>query len=151
LLGMRAVAALAVLTTAVLGERLLVATYGEAGRWGAVWLAGAAGGGLWVGRLTFALGIAFAVGCLLAFVRGRLVLAAAMALLCAAASPVAGVLLALVALTHALLRRSSRTLLAADLPVSFLVLALALLFPEGGWEPYPTTSFIATVAVVAGF
>src|ERR1700686_1430020 len=69
LLGMRAVAALAVLVTAVLGERLLVAMHGEVGRWGAVWLAAAAVGDLWVGRLTFALGVAFAVACLLAFVR----------------------------------------------------------------------------------
>lgn len=151
LLGMRLVAALAVLATAVLGERLLVGLYGEAGRWGAVWLAVAAVADLWVGRLTFALGVAFAVACLLAFVRGRPALAAALALSCAAASPVAGVLLALVALTHALLRRSAGPLLTVAAPAGVLVIALALLFPEGGWEPYPTTSFIATVAVVLGF
>jgi hypothetical protein len=151
LLGMRAVAALAVLTTAVLGERLLVGLYGEAGRWGAMWLALAAVADLWIGRLTFALGVAFAVACLLAFVRGRPVLAGALALLCAAASPVAGVLLALVALTHALLRRSSRAMVAVATPAGILVIILALLFPEGGWEPFPTTSFIATVAVVLGF
>jgi hypothetical protein len=151
LVGMRAVAVLAVLATAVLGERLLVELYGEAGRWGAVWLAAAAVGDLWIGRLTFAVGVAFAVACVLAFVRGRPAVAAAMALVCAAVSPVAGALLALVALTHALLSRSSRMLLVVALPVGALVLAVALLFPEGGWEPYPTTSFIATVVVVAGF
>ena len=29
--------------------------------------------------------------------------------------------------------------------------ALAGLFGEGGWEPYPLLSFLATVAVIAGF
>jgi hypothetical protein len=151
LMGMRAVAVLAVLATAVLGERLLVGLYGKAGRWGAVWLTVAAVADLWIGRLTFALGVACAVACLLAFVHGRTVLAATLALLCAAASPVAGVLLALVALTLALARRSAGALLAVAAPAGALVIALALLFPEGGWEPYPTTSFIATVAVVLGF
>lgn len=151
LLGMRLVAALAVLATALLGERLLVGLYGEAGRWGAVWLTVAAAADLWIGRLTFALGVALAVACLLAFVRRRTAPAAALALLCAAASPVAGLLLALVALTHALPRRSSRALLTVAVPAGALVLALALLFPEGGWEPYPTSAFLATVAVVLGF
>ena len=36
-------------------------------------------------------------------------------------------------------------------PAAVVVLALALLFPEGGFEPYPTLSFAATVAVVAAF
>jgi hypothetical protein len=151
LMGMRTVAALAVLATALLGERLLVAAYGEAGRWGAVWLAVAAVADLWIGRLTFALGVAFAVGCLLAFVRGRTAVAAVAAVLCAAASPVAGVLLALAALTHALVRRTPRVLLVVALPAGMVVVTLALLFPEGGWEPYPTTSFLATVVVVLGF
>jgi hypothetical protein len=97
------------------------------------------------------MGVALALACLLAFVRRRHALAAALALLCAAASPVAGVLLGLLALTHALLRGSVRALLAIALPVGALVLTLALLFGEGGWEPYPTTSFFATVAVVLGF
>jgi hypothetical protein len=149
--GMRAVAVLAVLACAVLGERLLVALYGEAGRWGAVWLALAAVADVWIGRLTFALGVALAVACLLAFVRGRPVVAAAMAVLCAAASPVAGVLLALLALTCSLVGRSPRAILTVGAPAVAVALMLALLFPEGGWEPYPFTSFLATVAVVLGF
>jgi hypothetical protein len=149
--GMRVVAVLAVLASAVLGERLLLSLYGEAGRWGAVWFAVAAVADVWIGRLTFALGVTFAVASLLAFVRGRMVVAAAMAVLCAAASPVAGVLLALVVFTQALLVRSPRALLVVGAPASLVALALALLFPEGGWEPYPTTSFLATLAVVLGF
>lgn len=151
LLGMRTVAVLAVLVSAALGERLLVDLYGQAGRWGAVWFAVAAVADVWIGRLTFALGVSFAVACLLAFVRGRVVVAAVLALLCAAASPVAGLLLGLLALTQALIVRSPRALLVVGLPAGGVALALALLFPEGGWEPYPMTSFLATAAVVLGF
>jgi hypothetical protein len=151
LVGMRALAVLAVLASAMLGERLLVDVYGEAGSWGAVWLAVAAVADVWIGRLTFALGVALAVACLLAFVRGRPALAAALAVLCAAASPVAGVLLALLALTCSLVGRSPRVALTVGAPAAAVALVLALLFPEGGWEPYPFTSFLATVAVVLGF
>ncbi len=151
LMGIRVVAVLAVLATTLLGERLLVTIYGEAGRSAAVWLAVAAVADLWIGRLTFAVGVAFAVSCLLAFVRGRVAVAVLASVLCAAASPVAGVLLALVALSYGLARRTSRVLLIVALPAGVLVLALALLFPEGGWEPFPTTSFLATVAVILGF
>jgi hypothetical protein len=149
--GMRTVAVLAVLTSALLGERLLVSVYGEAGRWGALWFALAAVADVWIGRLTFALGVSFAVASLLAFVRERTAVAAAMAVLCAAASPVAGALLALLVLTQASITRSGRLLLVVGAPASAVVLALALLFPEGGWEPYPLTSLLATVAVVLGF
>jgi hypothetical protein len=36
-------------------------------------------------------------------------------------------------------------------PVAVVVLALAGLFPEGGYEPYPVLSFAATIAVVVAF
>ncbi len=151
LLGMRAVAALAVLASAAIGERLLLAVFGEHARWGAVWLAVAVVADLWIGRLTFALGVTFALASCLALLRRRTALAAGAAVLCAAASPVAGVLLAFAALTQALLRRSPRALLGIAAPALAVVLVLAALFPEGGWEPYPTTSLLATVAVVLGF
>ena len=149
--GMRTVAVVAVLASALLCERLLVALYGQDARWGAVWFAVAAVADVWIGRLTFALGVSFAVASLLAFVRRRPAVAAVLALLCAAASPVAGALLAFLALTQALVVRSPRALLVVGAPAGVLVLVLALLFPEGGWEPYPTTSFVATIAVVLGF
>jgi hypothetical protein len=151
LLGMRLVAALAVLASAALAERLLLANFGEVGRWGAVWFAVAALADIWIGRLTFALGVTFALASYLAFMRVRPSLAAVAALLCAAASPVAGVLLALAALTHSLLLRTPRAALAIAAPALTLVGVLALLFPEGGWEPYPTTSFAATLAVILAF
>src|SRR5205807_504495 len=117
----------------------------------AVAFAAAAVGDVWIGRLAFALGVSFALAAALAFARRRPVLAGAMAVLSAAASPVAGVLLALAAVTHALWRRSSRPLVALAVPAVLVVLALAALFPEGGWEPYPIVSFAATALVAAAF
>jgi hypothetical protein len=174
LLGMRTVAALSVLLSAGLFERLVRDLYGEAARWGAVWFALAALADIWIGRLTFALGVAFAVACSLVFLwpegrgrnRGRergmgarerkrewarSAIVVVLAVLCSASSPVAGLLLALLALTHSLLTRSPRAGLLVGAPAVAVAVALALLFPEGGWEPYPTTSFLATVAVVVGF
>ena len=42
------------------------------------------------------------------------------------------------------------TLVALAAPVAAVVIALALLFPEGGFEPYPLRSFLATAVVVGG-
>jgi len=83
--------------------------------------------------------------------RGRTMAAVVLAGMSAAASPVAGVLLALAALSESLWRRSPRTLLVLGLPAAIVVLTLAGLFPEGGMEPYPTVSFIATALVVVTF
>lgn len=105
--------------------------------------AGAAGGG--------AAGVERAAGGSGIAPRWRPAAAAVLAAMCAAASPVAGVLLALAALSESLWRRSPRALLVLGAPAVVLVLALGRLFPEGGSEPYPTISFLATVAVVVAF
>jgi hypothetical protein len=151
LLGLRVVAALSVLASAALFERLVLGVYGRSARWGALWFAVAAVGDIWLGRLTFALGVTFAVAAVLALVRGRARWAVLLAALCAAASPVAGVLLGIAALTDALARRSPRALLVLALPAAAVVVPLALLFAEGGFEPFPTTSFAATVVVTLLF
>jgi hypothetical protein len=151
LLGLRVVAALSVLASAALFERLVLGVYGRSARWGAWWFAVAAVGDIWLGRLTFALGVTFAVAAVLALVRGRTRWAVLLAALCAAASPVAGVLLGMAALTDALARRSPRALLVLALPAAAVVVPLALVFPEGGFEPFPTMSFAATVVVTLLF
>ncbi len=151
LLGLRVVAAMSVLTSAALFERLVLGVYGRSARWGALWFAVAAVGDIWLGRLTFALGVTFAVAAVLALVRGRVRWAVLLAALCAAASPVAGVLLGIAALTDALARRSPRALLVLALPAAAVVVPLALLFPEGGFEPFPTISFAATAIVTLLF
>ena len=152
LLGMRLLGALSVLASSLLFERLARSAYGEAARWGAAWFAVAALGDVWIGRLTFALGVSLRARC-----RAR---AAARALAvggraggavrggkpgggraAGAGRPVGGA------------RASARRvlLLALAVPVVAVVLPLALLFPEGGYEPYPILSFAATLLVVVAF
>jgi hypothetical protein len=179
-LGMRVVGALAVLVSTLAFERIATSVYGPRARWGAACFAFAAAGDLWIGRLTFALGVAFAVLAVLAFARGRPWLAAGMAAVCAATSPVAGLLLALAAASYALATATaspdglepappkahatrarmwasvsatlrSPVLLALALPVLVVVLPLQALFPEGGWEPFALSSIVANLAVVLAF
>ncbi len=150
-LGVRAVGAAAVLASATLFERAARAVYGPPARWAAAWFAVAALGDVWSGRVTFALGVSVALGAVLALVHERPAVAAALAGVCAACSPVAGALLALAGLTHSLAARSPRSLVVLGLPPAVVVAALVGLFPEGGWEPYPLYSLLATLAVVAGY
>ncbi len=151
LAGVRLLGAMCVLASSVLFERLARLAYGSAARWGATTFAVAALGDVWIGRLTFALGVSLALAAGLALARERWWRAGVLAALCAAASPVAGALLGLAALSVALARRSPRTLLVAAGPAAIVVLATAALFPEGGWEPYPILSFAATMLVVGAF
>ena len=151
LLGIRLLGAVSVLASSLLFARLAHAAYGRAARWGTVWFAVAALGDVWSGRTTFALGVPLALGALLAVTRGRMLAAGVLAMLCTAASPVAGALLGLAALTLSLARRSPRALLTLAGPAAVLVLALVVLFPEGGYEPYPILSFAATALIVLAF
>lgn len=151
LAGMRALAALAVLGSVALFERLVLEVYGPARavRLGACLFAAAAVGDVWSGRVTFALGVTFALASAYALLRRRLLLAALLAAVCAAASPVAGVLVALAALTYALVSRAPLALVAVAGPVALVLAPVRALFAEGGFEPYPLRSFLAT-AVVTG-
>jgi hypothetical protein len=151
LLGLRLAGGLCVLVSVLCFERLTLAVYGPAARWAAVAFAVAAVGDVWIGRMAFALGVSFALATALAFARRRWLIAAVLAVLCAAASPVAGALLALSALTLSLSRRSPRALLLLAAPALVVVLLLGGLFPEGGSEPYPIVSFGATAVVVVAF
>jgi hypothetical protein len=152
LIGVRTVGALAVLTSTVLFERTAHTLFdSRPARWGSVWFAVAAVGDAWIGRLTFALGVAFALGAVWALLRGRTGRAAVVAVLCAATSPVLGVMLAMAAVSWVLARRAWRGALSLGAPAVALALGLALLFPEGGWEPFPTLSFVVTALVVVGF
>ena len=151
LLGARVVGALCVVASTVLFAALVTPSYGRAARWGAAAFAIAAVGDIWLGRLAFALGVSLALGAGLSYRRGHPLLAALLAALAAAGSPVAGLALGLAALTVALHERSSRALLALAAPAAAVVLPLTVLFPEGGTEPYPFVSFAMTVLVVAVF
>jgi hypothetical protein len=150
LLGMRVTGAVAVLVSTAAFERIAVRAYGPAARWGALCFAIAAAGDLWIGRLTFALGVSFALLAVLSLsVHRRAWLAALLAAVCAATSPVAGLLLAFAAVSYTLATR--RLALSLVLPVLAVVLPLQALFPEGGWEPFALSSIAANVAVVLAF
>ena len=151
LLGVRAAGAVCVLVSTALFAVLLSGRYGRGAVWGAGAFAVAAVGDVWLGRLAFALGVSLALGAVLCHVRGHDVAAALLAALCAAGSPVAGLLLGLAALTGAVASRSLRPLLVLAVPAAIVVLPLSTLFPEGGTEPFPTLSFLATAGVVLLF
>jgi hypothetical protein len=151
LLGLRAVAAISVLASSILFARLARSLYGTAAAWGTALFVLAALGDVWLGRIAFAFGVPFALAAALALHRGRPVLAGALAALAAAASPVAGALLGLLGLSVALSQRSPRAFIALALPPALLVGTLGVLFPEGGYEPYPLLSFLATAFVVLAF
>jgi hypothetical protein len=158
LLGVRTAGALAVLVSATLFERVARTVYGEAARWGAIWFALAALGDVWSGRVTFALGVSFALAAVAALALGpkvasprAMLLAGALAALCAACSPVAGALLALAGVTHSVVVRRWRSAVVLAGPPAVAIAVLVGCFAEGGWEPFPLLSFIATVAVVGGF
>jgi hypothetical protein len=112
--------------------------------------------GLLSGRVPYVLGVAVGLGAVLALLHGRLAAALALAALCSLASPVAGAFLALVAVTAALVgvlareggegeggRRSPSTPQGLALAAAALapIVALALAFPEGGWEPFDPEAF----------
>jgi hypothetical protein len=138
--------------------------------------------GLLSGRVPYDLGFAIGLGALLAFIDGRIGIALGLALLCSAASPVAGAFLALagaavaladarwikdwerVGVAHGRAHTHDRTnwegeaqregvarsgaALALMLPALFPIVALALLFPEGGWEPFAASAYWPAVAGV---
>jgi hypothetical protein len=125
-------------------ERLVAGTSG--GRAAAYWFATATLVSLVTGRLTFALGLGFALLAVLALARGRLLWCAVAGAATALASPVAAAFLALALLAWGIPRRrvlATSVLLAATLAPA---LALSLLFPEGGSFPFTPSAFWPTLA-----
>lgn len=151
LLGVRLVGALAVLLSTLAFERIALAVYGPRTRWGAACFAVAVAGDLWIGRVTFALGVTFAMLAVFALVRERPWLAGALTAICAATSPVAGLLLAVAGATHLLVTRRALAGLTFVVPALLVVLPLETLFPEGGWEPFAVSSVLPTLAVTLAF
>ena len=139
-IGIRLVGAISVIAAAGLFAALVRPHYGDRARL-AIWLFGlGAATNLFTGRLTFALGVAIALGALLAVDRERPALAALLAALTAAASPVAGLFLALAGgvLFVTGRRRDGVVVGAAALGATALV---AFAFPTGGIEPFEANTF----------
>ena len=70
LLGVRVVGALAAVGSAVLFERIARRHFGDSARWGALWFGAGTAADLLIGRLTFAVGVTFALAAVFALQRG---------------------------------------------------------------------------------
>ena len=134
--------AIAAIAAAALFEPLARSQFGERGKWGALWFGVAVGVTLFTGRLPFLFGVAVGLGALLALQRGRLWIAAVLAVACSLASPVAGLFLALAALAYELVARTRNGALLAGLAIAAPVL-LSAAFPEGGFQPFTFRSYAA--------
>jgi hypothetical protein len=142
-LGLRLVGVLSALLSLWIFRRLIErADVAHRSAAGAVFVIGVAGD-LFIGRIAFALGVALGLAAVLASVRGSRLLTGWLSLACAAASPVAAVFLVLCAGADWLVHRCAARTLALGGPALGLTAALALLLPEGGYEPFATSSLLA--------
>lgn len=153
-LGPALLGALSAVTATALFARLALRGWGDRAWLGVIWFGLASGVALYSGRTTFALGLALGLGALLAVQRDRSWAAAALAVLTAAASPVAGLFLALAGASIALASRWSplgsgptaglpvAAALAAAAGSLLTIAAFALAFPSSGYHPFSFTAFI---------
>ncbi len=148
LLGLRVLGIACVLSSVVLFGNL-VARRPRGGPATAAFALGASAD-VWIGRITFALGVTLALAAVLALVRARRWPAGVLSVLCAAASPVAGLFLTLAALAHAVGERRLTAGALLGAPALATVLLLGSLFGDGGQEPFPATSFAAALAAAVG-
>jgi hypothetical protein len=152
LLGPRAVGAIAALAAAAAFAALARRRYGDRARLAIWWFGAATATNLVSGRITFALGLAFGLGTILALERRRTAFAIALAVATSLASPVAGLLLAFAAAVRATLGERRRAAGVAGAALATL-LVLSLAFPTPGWFPFAFSAFlpapIAALAVVA--
>lgn len=152
-LGPALTGAVSAVAAAALFERLVLRHWGERAYPAALWFAIAILASVLSGRTTFTLGVALALAALLALQSGRALLATALAVATPLASPVAGLFLALAAVAWGLAaaRQPARRLRAASGALAALLpaAALALLFPEGGTEPFVPSAFWPALAALA--
>lgn len=152
LLGPQLVAALAVVGSSYLFDRLVRDRWGDEARWATLWFGAGVVTLLADGQLTFALGVAFGLASLRCLQTGRGRLAVLAAAACPLASPVAAAFLAGV-VAAALLergRRPSPAALAVAAVSLALVVAPNLAFPEPGQFPFAFSSYIAIPLWCAG-
>lgn len=143
ILGVRVTGAAAAVASAALFQSLVRGRRAQAASW---WFAIGCVADLVVGRLTYALGVTAGLAAIAALTRGRPVAAAALAVICAATSPVAGLFLALAGIAIALAERRSRAIGMSAGALTTTV-ALTLAFPEGGTQPFTTAAFAEALAL----
>jgi hypothetical protein len=145
MLGLRATGALAVSFSVWAFSRLIAGRPERRAALASSLFAIGALGDLFIGRVTFALGVALGLASVLAIAHRRRLPCAALSLACAAASPVAAAFLVLVATGDLLANRSRmRFALLAGPPLA-LAGASLLLFGEQGYEPFALGSMLAAL------
>jgi hypothetical protein len=147
LVGLQVVGVASVAISTLVFRRLAKAHFGKRAALATVLFAVGACGDLFIGRLTFALGVTFGMASVLAIVRGHRKAAALLSLGCAAASPVAALFLALAAVADLLTNRVLARALTLAGPALGLTLVLTLLFPDGGYETFAFTSLLAAAGL----
>jgi hypothetical protein len=146
LIGPRVVGVLAAIAASLLFSAIAYRRFGERARLGVVWFATASSISLFSGRLTFALGVAVALGAVFAAQRGHRLLAIFFAALTPLASPVAALFLACGVIAYAIAERSRRGLELAVVAVG-MALLMSSAFPEGGTEPFDFSSYEPAILV----
>lgn len=146
LVGPREAGVLATIAAALLFSAIAYRRWGDRARLGVIWFAAGASISLFSGRLAFSLGVALALGAVLAAQRGMKPVAIVLAVLCPLASPVAALFLACGAVAHAFAERTRGGLELAVAALGTAVL-LALAFPEGGSEPFVFSSFQPAILI----
>lgn len=143
LLGLRWTGVAAVTLSTLIFRRLVAEHFGPRTAIASTLFALGATGDLFIGRITFALGVSFGLASVFSIVRGHRVCSALLSLACAAASPVAAAFLLIAAGADLTTNRRPARAAVLALPALGLTLTLALLFPEGGYEPFAFSSLLA--------
>ena len=148
--GAVALGALSGVVSALLFDRLVRYEFGIAATVASLWFAVSTVTNLVVGRVTFALGVTFAIAALLALQRRFVKIGLVCALCCGLASPVAGLFLAITAGAYGLTRRPMRSAswLTAALAMA-PVLVISMVFPSPGRQPYEWWALGVDLAVCA--
>jgi hypothetical protein len=146
LIGPRLVGVLAAIVAALLFSGIAYDRFGERARLGVIWFATATSISLFTGRLTFALGVAVALGAVLSMQKGHRFLAIMFAALTPLASPVAALFLGCGVVAYAIAERRRKGLELAVVAVGVALLVSAA-FPEGGTEPFDFSSFEPAILV----
>ncbi len=134
--------------SAVLFDRLVRSSFGSGAMFASLWFAVATVTNLIVGRVTFGLGIAFALAAIYALSRRHPFIALGAALCSGLASPVAGLFLAIAFAAWGCARPRVRVaawtaMVAAIGPV----LLIAIVFPTPGAQPYEWWALICDLAI----
>lgn len=146
LAGPRVVGACSVVASAALFAHLARRHAWPRAELGAIWFGLAVGGDLFIGRLTFALGVALALGAVVAWSHDRALACVALSCGAAAASPVVGLFLVLVAVAgYAVLGRAGSVRIGV--PALITAVVLAFVFPEGGNQPYDLSAALWALAI----